>query len=149
MNNKAIGWIIGIVIVVGLIYWAYTKNKLGFIGIQKVVSNPGEESHCNEEEARLEGETCPQPMTEPLYLVVGGVKERSWTEKTLGYALEPNQNREDATTIKYVGSPYKWTYNQTRWGNHPDSPSYNSQFPLTEDKYYFVNNTKYPNYSGS
>lgn len=148
-GTKTLLWIIGILALLAIIYWAYTKNVFASIGLPKVVSDPGEESNCNDEErkafAREEG--CLPPATEPLYLVVSPVKERSWTEATLGFVPNPNldDTREEATKIKYAGSPYTWTYNQTRLGNDPKNPNYDSDVPTTPDRFLFVNDTKYPN----
>lgn len=157
MKKNTIIWIVVILLVVGLIYWAYIKNKLTFLGINKVVSNPGEESNCNEEErssATARGEVCLPPATEPLYLVTGNVKERSWTEKTLGFNPDPSlkTNRGEAVKIKVPGDPNTWYFNQTRLGNNPenaktlgDAKYFDPQFPVTQNKYLFVNNTSNPN----
>lgn len=158
MKKNTIIWIVVILLVLGLIYWAYTKNKLSFLGINKVVSGTGDESHCNdngnERSSARDGEVCLPPVTDPLYLVVGNVKERSFTEKSLGFNPDPNLKsvRGEGVKIKLPGDPNTWYFNQTRLGNNPENAKilndpkyYDAKFPVTQNKFLFVNNISNPN----
>lgn len=147
MKSNTIWWVIAIITIIGIIYWLYTKNKLAKLGIVKIVSSSGEETDCNRENVR--SEVCPPPATDSLYLVMSDVKERAWTEKELGFHPDPEgtATRSENIRVRFrTGNREEtWYYNQRRYGNNPKSPYYDPKFPVTEDKFYFVNSTKYPN----
>jgi len=145
MKNKGLITLIAVVVILGILYWVYTKgyfSKLGLGSMKKTikVTDNGVESNCNYtvkiNPLSNADEVCTAPIQPPLYNVVNPVKERWWTETTLGVVPDPYQTRDsdgEPSLILTDVNGKKWYYNQTRPGSN-GSP----------DKYYFVDDIRYP-----
>ena len=167
MKNKALYWVIGILALVGILYWLYSAGKLNkllvSLGISAKVSEQGERSMCNDtgnseergsaKEIENVSETCLQPVNPPLFLVFRGpkgeVKEYKYPEskvKNWGI-LEAVQGLRNPGEKFTITTDYgKRTFNQKRLGNNKANPNFDPKFPVTENTYSFVDNTYYPNY---
>lgn len=169
-KSNAGWWILGILVLLGIIYWLYTIgtfNKfVARFGGTPVINDPGEESHCNDTDengnritnALAKSSGCLPPQNTALYLVVEGkVKEREWQKETLESLigeLPTVDTQRPAPSIKLGGyrnndenSPY---YNQyiggTTWTfNQIRGGDLRNDGTRNPTYYLYVDNTNYPN----